>query len=95
MSNIIEVTPERLHNDAALLRQKANKIQAELDNVEQQIRSLSAADFEGLAASDFLAEYHRLRNMLQMLPKILAMFSQQLDQAGNEFADVDRRLTSL
>lgn len=95
MSEPILVKPKDLTNAAAVLRESAKKVQASIDEVDQQIQSLGPARFEGLAADAIRAKYARLRGQFYSFKPLVERIGSRMELIANKFDEMDQQNAGL
>ncbi|MCX7976566.1 MAG: WXG100 family type VII secretion target [Bellilinea sp.] len=92
MSEIL-VKPEELRASAAALHESAKRVQTAIDNVDQQIRSLGPARFEGMAADAIRAKYARMREQFYSFKPLVERIAGKMELFAVEFTKVDQQNT--
>lgn len=85
----ILVRPPELQQAANDLRAHVKRLQASLDAVDAEIRSLSG-NFEGMRAEALQARYNKIRDQIYRFKPLIDHFAKDLDEAASRFAAADR-----
>lgn len=94
MTTILVLPPE-LRSKAEELRNHANRIHQEIENVDQQLAFLNADRFEGRRAEELRSKYQQKREYLLVVYKKVIAFSDKLDQAASAFTEADQQKSVL
>lgn len=88
--NEILIKPRELREAATVLRESSKKVQASIDEVDQQIQSLGPDRFEGMAADAIRARYARMRQTFYSFKPMVEKVGQKLEQIATEFEIADK-----
>ena len=89
MSDIL-VSPPMVRDTANQIRQRAKAIQASIDRVDQDIKAIGPARFEGFRADTIRNRYNRLRERIYQFRPLLEAFARELDQTAQRFEAADK-----
>ena len=90
----ILVSPPILRSTAAGMRQRTVHIRQSLNTVDEVIRSLDPAVFEGNRATSLMAHYRAMRERILHWPSVLDQFSTDLANAADLFEKADKQPSS-
>lgn len=85
----ILVRPPELRMAASDLRDHAKRLQAALDAVDAEMRSLSG-NFEGMRAQALQDRYNKIREQIFRFKALIDHFAKDLDEAAIRFSAADR-----
>jgi len=85
----ILVKPPELRQAANDLRAHAKRMQAALDAVDTDMRSL-AGNFEGMRAEALQTRYNKIREQIYQFKPLIDHFAKDLDEAATRFQAADR-----
>ncbi|HIE25510.1 MAG TPA: hypothetical protein EYP74_05850 [Anaerolineales bacterium] len=85
----IQVRPQDLMSKATQIRDHAQKIQAAIDSVDADIRSLNVSQFEGHRATELRTRYNRYHDYLTAFKPMVERFANELDMAAQKFKAAD------
>jgi len=86
----ILVKPTELRQAANELRSHAKRLQAALDAVDAEMRSL-AGKFEGQRAEALQSRYNKIREQIYRFKPLIDHFAKDLDESATRFTAADRR----
>lgn len=85
----ILIKPEQLSNAAQVLRESAKKVQASIDEVDEQFQSLGPTRFEGVSADTIRARYAKRREKFYQFKPFIESFVRKLESIAADFTKVD------
>lgn len=90
MSELKRVQPQQLEDTAGSIRDHAARIQAAIDEIDNQIRRMGPDAFKGQRADALRSRYNQLRETLMGFTPLLQDFGTNLDNTASSFRQADR-----
>ena len=90
MSDGILITPEEVTNVAESIKAHATVINNSVEQVDQAIKSIIPARFEGRSADEINQRYHATRDKVFNFKPFLDSFANNLIDIANRFITSDR-----